>query len=358
MASVSLQGVSKHYGGAPAVRDLSFDIAEGEFVVILGASGCGKTTTLRMIAGFVAPSTGRIMIGDEDVTRVPPRRRNIGMVFQNYALFPNMSVARNIAFGLKQRRASAPAIARRVAELLDLVRLPGRGDDPVDALSGGQQQRVALARALAASPRLLLMDEPLSALDLKLREAMRDEIARIQRELRITTLFVTHDQHEAMSLSDRIILMGQGDVQQIGPPSELYARPETPFVAEFIGKNNLLRARVTGEADGVAQARLANGATVRVRTMRPLAAGGAIDILVRPEAMWLEADAPSGVNCFRGVVERHRFLGNVTHVFVRAPWGQVLLVELPGHAGAAQPGENVTVAWREDNAIAFPVQPA
>ena len=358
MASVALQAVSKHFGAAPAVRELSFEIAEGEFVVILGASGCGKTTTLRMIAGFVEPSAGRILIGGEDVTRVPPRLRNIGMVFQNYALFPNMSVAGNVAFGLRQRRTPARVVERRVAELLELVRLTGRGDDPIDALSGGQQQRVALARALATSPRLLLMDEPLSALDLKLREAMRDEIQRIQRELRITTLFVTHDQHEAMSLSDRIILMGQGDIQQIGPPSELYARPASRYVAEFIGKNNLLRARVIEQQDGVAQAQLPGGARVRLRTLRALAAGGEVEILVRPEALWLDADASADLNTIRGTVEHYRFLGNVTHFFVRAPWGQVLLIELPGHAPAAQPGENVTVAWREDNAIAFPVAPA
>ena len=358
MASVALQAVSKHFGKAPAVKELSFEIAEGELVVILGSSGCGKTTTLRMIAGFVEPSAGRILIGGEDVTRTPPRLRNIGMVFQNYALFPNMSVAGNVAFGLRQRRVEAKLVARRVAELLDLVRLPGRGDDPVDTLSGGQQQRVALARALATSPRVLLMDEPLSALDLKLREAMRDEIQRIQRELRITTLFVTHDQQEAMSLSDRIILMGQGDIQQIGPPSELYARPATQFVAEFIGKNTLLRARVVAQADGIAQARLPGGAMVRVRAMQAMAPGGEVDILVRPEALWVDADTPAGVNAIRCTVERCRFLGNVTHFFVRAAWDQVLLVESPGHAPAAQPGESVTIAWRAENAIAFPAGPA
>jgi putative spermidine/putrescine transport system ATP-binding protein len=358
MASVSLQGVSKHFGAAPAVREVSFDIAEGELVVILGASGCGKTTTLRMIAGFVEPSAGRILIGGEDVTRVPPRLRNIGMVFQNYALFPNMSVAGNIAFGLKQRRVEAKLAARRVAELLELVRLPGRGDDPVDTLSGGQQQRVALARALATSPRVLLMDEPLSALDLNLREAMRDEIQRIQRALRITTLLVTHDQQEAMSLSDRIILMGDGDIQQIGSPGELYARPASQFVAEFIGKSNLLRARVIGQQNGVARACLPDGAIVSARAARPMAAGAGVDILVRPEALRLESGVPAGVNAFRGVVERCRYLGNVTHVFVRAPWDQVVLIEVAGHAPPAQAGETVTVTWEEDNTVALPAGPA
>jgi spermidine/putrescine ABC transporter ATP-binding subunit len=358
MASVSLQAVSKHFGKAPAVRGLSCDIAEGEFVVILGASGCGKTTTLRMIAGFVEPSAGRILIGGEDVTHVQPRLRNIGMVFQNYALFPNMSVAGNIAFGLRQRRVEPKLVAKRVAELLELVRLPGRGDDPIDTLSGGQQQRVALARALATSPRVLLMDEPLSALDLKLREAMRDEIQRIQRELGITTVLVTHDQQEAMSLSDRIILMGQGDIQQIGPPGELYARPATQFVAEFIGKNNLLRGRVIGHANGVAKARLPDGAIVRTRATRPMTAGSDVHILVRPEALRLGSGAPTDANACRGVVERCRFLGNVTHVFVRTPWDQVLLVELAGHAPAARAGEGVTVAWHEDNAVMLPAGPA
>ena len=358
MASVTLQSVSKHFGKSPAVREVSFEIAEGELVVILGASGCGKTTTLRMIAGFVEPSAGRVLIGGEDVTRVPPRLRNIGMVFQNYALFPNMSVAGNIAFGLRQRRVEAKVAARRVTELLELVRLPGRGDDPIDTLSGGQQQRVALARALATSPRVLLMDEPLSALDLKLREAMRDEIQRIQRELRITTLLVTHDQQEAMSLADRIILMGPGDIQQIGPPGELYARPATKFVAEFIGKNNLLRGRLIEQANGVVQARLPDGAIVRARASRPMVTGSDVHIMVRPEASRLEPGAPADVNACRGVVERCRFLGNVTHVFVRAPWDQVLLVELAGHAPAVRAGEGVTVAWGEDHAVAFPAGPA
>jgi putative spermidine/putrescine transport system ATP-binding protein len=358
MASVSLRAVSKHYSGAPAVNAVSFDVAEGEFVVILGASGCGKTTTLRMIAGFVEPSAGHILIGGEDVTHVPPRLRNIGMVFQNYALFPNMTVAGNIAFGLRQRRAAPAVIAKRVAELLDLMQLRGRGDDSIDALSGGQQQRVALARALATSPRVLLMDEPLSALDLKLRETMRDEIQRIQRELRISTLFVTHDQQEAMSLADRVILMGHGDIQQIGPPAELYARPATPFVAEFIGKNNLLRGRVVAQADGIAQALLPSGAAVRVRASRPLTAGSDIEISVRPEALRIAADATADANAFPGVVERCRFLGNVMHCFVRAPWDQVLLIELPGHAPTAQPGDAVTVAWDPDQAVAFPARPA
>jgi putative spermidine/putrescine transport system ATP-binding protein len=358
MASVSLRAVSRHFAGVPAVKEISFDVAEGEFVVILGASGCGKTTTLRMVAGFVEPSAGHILIGGEDVTHVPPRLRNIGMVFQNYALFPNMTVAGNIAFGLRQRRAAPAAIAKRVGELLELMQLSGRGEDPIDALSGGQQQRVALARALATSPRVLLMDEPLSALDLKLRETMRDEIQRVQRELGITTLLVTHDQQEAMSLSDRIIVMGHGDIQQIGPPAELYARPATPFVAEFIGKHNLLRGRVVAQADGIAQARLPGGAVVRVRASRPLAAGSDIDISVRPEAMRITSDAMADANAFSCIVERCRFLGNVTHCFVRAPWDQLLLIEVSGHAPAAQPGHAITVAWHADHAVAFPVRPS
>jgi putative spermidine/putrescine transport system ATP-binding protein len=358
MASVSLRTVSKHYGGVPAVSDISFDIAEGEFIVILGSSGCGKTTTLRMIAGFIEPSAGSILIGGENVTHTPPRLRNIGMVFQNYALFPNMSVAGNIAFGLKQRRTPRDMIAKRVAELLELVHLSGRGGDPIDTLSGGQQQRVALARALAISPRVLLMDEPLSALDLKLREAMRDEIQRIQRELGITTVLVTHDQQEAMSLSDRIILMGQGDIQQIGPPGELYARPANSYVAEFIGKNNLLRGNVVEQSNGIACARLPSGEVVRVRTPRPIETGKDIEISVRPEAFQLNGDAAATGNSFPGVVERCRFLGNVVHYFVRAPWDQLLLIEASCDVPAAQPGVSVTVAWRPDNAIAFPARPS
>src|SRR4029077_16168386 len=331
--------VKRFAGGSVVALDgVSLTIRANEFFTLLGPSGCGKTTLLRIVAGFETQDAGSVFVHGQALDGLPPFRRPVNTVFQSYAVFPHMTVDQNIAFGLEMQRRPRQEIGRRVGEMLRLVKLEGMGRRKPAQLSGGQQQRVALARALATSPRVLLMDEPLSALDLKLREAMRDEIQRIQRELRITTLLVTHDQNEAMSLSDRIILMGQGDIQQIGPPGELYAHPATQFVAEFIGKNNLLRASVVAQADGVAQARLPGGATVLLRTMRALAAGSEVEILVRPEALWIDADAPADAHTLRGTVERCRFLGNVTHFFVRAPWGQVLLIEVPGHAPATQPG--------------------
>ena len=221
MATVALEGVSKYYGHRPAVDEVSLEIEEGEFVVLLGPSGCGKTTTLRMIAGLVEPTRGVIRIDGSDVTALPARKRNVGMVFQDYALFPHMTVGENIAFGLRERRFDRAALELRVEELLALIRLPGFERRFPDQLSGGQQKRVALARALAYSPSVLLMDEPLGALDLKLREAMQVELRRVQRRLQITTIFVTHDQEEAMSLADRIVVMRDGRVEQIGAPEDL-----------------------------------------------------------------------------------------------------------------------------------------
>ncbi|MBM3613631.1 MAG: ATP-binding cassette domain-containing protein, partial [Alphaproteobacteria bacterium] len=229
MARLTFEGVEKRFGDVVAVARLDLDVAEGSFLTLLGPSGCGKTTTLRMIAGFILPDRGRLLIDDEDVTRVPPQRRGIGMVFQDYALFPHLTVAANIGFGLVERGMAGDAIARRVADLLDLVRLPDIAGRYPSELSGGQQQRVALARAVAHTPRLLLMDEPLGALDLKLREAMQLELRRIQQELRITTVYVTHDQHEAMAMSDRIAVMNRGRIEQLDAPAAIYDSPKTKF---------------------------------------------------------------------------------------------------------------------------------
>ncbi len=354
MASVSLQRVSKSYGGIRAVDDVTLDIREGEFVVLLGPSGCGKTTILRVIAGFTRPSEGRVLIGGQDVTTLPPRLRNIGMVFQNYALFPNMTVAENIAFGLRERKVDKATISRRVAELLDLVRLPGMGNRHVDELSGGQQQRVALARALAFSPRVLLMDEPLGALDLKLRESMQIELHKIQRDLGITTVFVTHDQQEAMSLSDRIVIMNNGRIQQVGGPEELYATPGNRFVADFIGKTNVIRGHVADAGAWRCAVRVGDGLVVTIPGGAAYAVGDGLDISVRPEQLVLSASWPSsGFNAIPGTVERRRFLGNIVHYFVRVPWGQVLLVERPASAEHARVGEQVHVVWRPESAVAF-----
>jgi ABC-type Fe3+/spermidine/putrescine transport system ATPase subunit len=353
MSGVSLESVSKSYGGSFVVSDVDLDVAAGEFIVLLGPSGCGKTTTLRMIAGFVDPTRGRVRIGGDDVTLTPPRRRNIGMVFQNYALFPNMTVAGNVGFGLRQRRLPRAAIERRVEEMLVLVHLAEKRDDYVDQLSGGQQQRVALARALAASPRVLLMDEPLGALDLKMREALQVELMRIQRELKITTILVTHDQQEAMVLADRVVIMADGRIQQIGTPQELYRKPANAFVANFIGKNNLMTGRLVRAAAGL---RVDLGAGVSVElgaATPPAAADGAIAISIRPEHLEL-LPAAAASTAIAGTIEQAVFLGNVVHYFVRTPWNQILLAERSESEPDLTPGSRVGVRWDAQRAVMFP----
>jgi putative spermidine/putrescine transport system ATP-binding protein len=250
MSYLTLTDVQKRFGDFAAVQDFNLSASRGEFVSFLGPSGCGKTTTLRMIAGFEQPTAGTISIDGRDITRVPPNRRNVGMVFQSYALFPNMNVADNIGFGLKVRKRPADQIRKRVAELLEIVNLPDRGARYPYQLSGGQQQRVALARALAFEPQVLLLDEPLSALDAKIRVALRQEIRQIQRQLGITTVYVTHDQEEALSLSDRVVVMSEGRMEQVGTPFEIYNFPTTAFVASFVGTLNVLKATVVDPARG------------------------------------------------------------------------------------------------------------
>ncbi|MGF7159895.1 spermidine/putrescine ABC transporter ATP-binding subunit [Rhodoligotrophos appendicifer] len=353
MASVSLRGVSKRYGDIDAVRPLDFDVAESEFLVLLGPSGCGKTTTLRMIAGFAQPTTGEIRIGGSDVTALPPRLRNIGMVFQNYALFPNMDVAENVGFGLRERGLPRAEITARVDELLAMVQLSGRKNAFVGQLSGGQQQRVALARALAFYPKLLLMDEPLGALDLKMREAMQMELHRIQRSLGITTIMVTHDQQEAMSLADRIVVMAGGGIEQAGTPETLYSQPRTRFVASFIGKNNLIPGRITEIAEQDCIVRVAEFFDVRVRRVRNVQPGQMVDISVRPEHLQLMLPPSPGVNVVTGTVEARRFLGNVVYYSVRLPDASYLLVEDPMTGVSVGEGEHVGVGWKVEAGILF-----
>lgn len=352
MASVALRNISRVYGGHVAVSDASLEIAQGEFVVLLGPSGCGKTTMLRMIAGFTEPSSGRVFIGDEDVTHLPPRQRNIGMVFQNYALFPNMTVAENIAFGLRERGVGKNAIRARVGEMLDLVRLADKGNRGIGELSGGQQQRVALARAIAFSPGVLLMDEPLAALDLKLRESMQIELRRIQRELGITTVLVTHDQHEAMSLADRIVIMSDGRIQQTGSAVSLYAQPGNRFVADFIGKSNLLRGVVTAADHSQCTVALSCGTNASVPNSDHYQVGESLEISIRPEQLILPP--PLGYsNILVGEVEYVQFLGNLVHYGVAIDRGQTLLVESPASAAKAAVGERVALGWKPQLASVF-----
>jgi spermidine/putrescine ABC transporter ATP-binding subunit len=284
---------------------------------LLGPSGCGKTTTLHLIAGFLEPTAGQILIEGEEVTEVPAYRRGLGIVFQNYALFPHMSVAKNIAFGLRMRRRPRAEIQRRVREALALVRLSGYEDFRPRQLSGGQQQRVALARALVFQPKVLLLDEPLAALDKKLRDEMRTELVEIQQQVGITTVFVTHDQQEALALSDRIAVMARGRIEQVGEARTIYHRPATRFVADFIGASNILPVRVIGrEEQGVAVA--LDGAGRLLVRAGEAAAGTSLEILVRPERVEvLPAEPPGAANVLKGIVDRVTFLGESAEAWVR-----------------------------------------
>src|SRR5512138_1529966 len=248
MTHLALTDISKQFAGTAVVRDFNLDVKKGEFVSFLGPSGCGKTTTLRMIAGFETPTTGRVTLDDADITFKAPNQRNVGMVFQAYALFPNMTVAQNIGFGMQIHKEPKDAIKKRVGEMLSIIHLEQKGNSFPNQLSGGQQQRVALARALANRPQVLLLDEPLSALDAKIRVSLRSEIRAIQRRLGITAIFVTHDQEEALSISDRIVVMNEGRIEQVGTPFEIYNFPQTPFVASFVGTLNRVPAEVVDPA--------------------------------------------------------------------------------------------------------------
>ncbi|UFJ39382.1 ABC transporter ATP-binding protein [Brevibacillus humidisoli] len=313
MSGVTLEHVSKQFGSVRGVDDVDVEIKQGEFFTFLGPSGCGKTTTLRMIAGFYFPSAGRILFGDRDVTALPPNKRNTGMVFQNYALFPHMTVFENIAFGLQVRKLSRDEIKKKVERALALVHMEGYGSRRIDQLSGGQQQRVALARALVIEPQILLLDEPLSNLDAKLREETRFEIKRLQLELGITTIYVTHDQAEAMSMSDRIMVMNSGVVQQIGTPDEIYNRPLNRFVASFIGETNLWEGTITAIADGEAQIEVAPGLVLigKVDNTSPanqLAVGNKMTVSIRPEYI-REAKADDHANVVKGEILVSEFTG-------------------------------------------------
>ena len=317
---VELAGCSRDYGGVRAVAGLDLVVYEGELLSLLGPSGCGKTTTLNLIAGFVLPTAGRVRIDGQDVTDRPAHLRGLGMVFQAYALFPHLSVFENVAFGLRERRTARAEIERRVRAALALVRLDARAEHRPAQLSGGMQQRVALARALVYEPRVLLLDEPLAALDKKLREEMRSELREIQRAVGITTIFVTHDQAEALGLSDRIAVMHAGRIEQLGSPREIYERPATRFVADFIGASTVLR----GHAAAVDRVTLAGGETLRVLGLSGLRAGDAIDLAIRPERIRL-AGGP-GENVMDGRVTGVVYQGVQTELTVEIGAGQRLLV--------------------------------
>jgi putative spermidine/putrescine transport system ATP-binding protein len=355
MAFLELTNVQKRFGDVAAVEDFNLAAERGEFVSFLGPSGCGKTTTLRMIAGFEQPTSGSIVVDGKEITRRPPNRRNVGMVFQSYALFPNMTVANNIGFGLKVRKRPGAAIRKRVDELLELIGLPGRGDRYPWQLSGGQQQRVALARALAIEPQVLLLDEPLSALDAKIRVALRKEIRSIQRQLGITTVYVTHDQEEALSLSDRVVVMSEGRIEQIGTPAEIYNFPATPFVASFVGTLNLLPAQVLDAGTG----RLSLYGQ-EIRSAQPLTGGrmnGAVSVALRPESM--ELGEAGGANRLRGPLEDVSFLGSIVRMRVGLGDGASFSLDTFNDPNLTLPaiGEVVTVSFPREATLVLEGKP-
>lgn len=318
MAFLEIDHLNKQFGALTAVADFNLHVAKGEFISLLGSSGCGKTTALRMIAGFERPSNGTISLDGQNITYNPPNQRHIGMVFQSYALFPNMTVADNVTFGLKIRGQTADQRQKRVEELLNLIKLPDKGKSYPYQLSGGQQQRVALARALAIEPRVLLLDEPLSALDAKIRVELRSEIRRIQQQFNITTIYVTHDQEEALSLSDRIVVMNKGIIEQIGTPFEIYNYPTSAFTASFVGQLNVLPATV---ADGANGRLLLHDQSIYLS--EPVAATGtAVNLALRPEELSLHGN--DNDNQLTGTLTEASFLGAI--VRLRLKIGDTLIL--------------------------------
>jgi len=357
LPAVELVGIVKRFADHLAVDDVSLTIAPAEFFSLHGASGCGKTTTLRIVAGFETPSAGSVRLDGEDITARPAHLRPVGMVFQHYALFPHLSVFENIAFALRLRRTPAPEVTRRVGEALEMVRLPGLERRMPAQLSGGQQQRVALARALVFRPAVVLLDEPLGALDLKLRKAMQLELKALQRDVGLTFVYVTHDQEEALTMSDRIAVMDRGKVVQVADPRTIYERPASRFVADFIGVSNFLAGRVR-ETAAHAVVELASGGVVRTARFEALTVGQAVTVAVRPERMRLaRADEalPPGTgeqewNGLTGVLRDVVYTGSDTQCFVDLGGVAVVMVRVPNDAAAqgrlvAAPGEHVTVRW-------------
>jgi spermidine/putrescine transport system ATP-binding protein len=356
---VRLERVTKTFGDAVAVDDLSLDIAEGEFFSLLGPSGCGKTTTLRMIGGFEDPSRGTVYLGGRDVTDLPPYKRDVNTVFQSYALFPHLDVFENVAFGLRRKKVPKSEVKTKVDDALRLVEMTGFESRKPGQMSGGQQQRVALARALVNHPKVLLLDEPLGALDLKLRKQMQLELKKIQQEVGITFIYVTHDQEEAMTMSDRLAVMRLGQTEQIGPPEEVYESPQTQFVAAFLGASNLLEGDLKERSNGTATVRLAGGDVVHLPNDRaPFQMGESVLVGVRPEKITIEPDGgtavDSGWNAVSGLLRMSTYVG-VSHQYkVEGPGGHELTVWVQnlGVQPAPAPGERVRLSWRWEHTFA------
>ena len=348
MAKVIIDRLKKQFGSSVAVSDFSLSIEDGELVAFLGPSGCGKTTTLRMIAGFIMPTEGSIFIGDDDVTSLPVHKRNTGMVFQRYALFPHMTVGQNVSFGLEMHKVEPVERDKRIREALDMVRMSEYKDRYPRQLSGGQQQRVAIARALAIQPKVFLLDEPLSNLDAKLRVEVREEIRALQRNLGLTTVFVTHDQEEALAISDRMAIMHDGKVQQVGSPNTLYEQPSNLFVADFLGKMNFFLGKPV--ADTVFRANDGTELTVRGLSDSTCRVG------VRPERVVLLSEAQTH-NSLPCTVEAAVYLGPVIEIKVRLVTSEVLAVQMPNTISAAshpiKPGERAFACFNPEDCVVF-----
>jgi spermidine/putrescine transport system ATP-binding protein len=355
--SVRLEGVTKRFGDFTAVRTMDLDIPRGEFFTMLGPSGCGKTTTLRMIAGFEEPTEGTVLLDGEDVTGLPAFKRPTNTVFQSYALFPHLSVERNVAFGLERTKVPKDEVRQRVAEELDRVGLAAEAKRKPRQLSGGQQQRVALARALVNRPAVLLLDEPLGALDLKLRKQLQVELKRIQQEVGITFVYVTHDQEEALTMSDRIAVMNRGVIEQLGEPEEIYERPHTTFVAGFIGVSNLMPGEVVSANGGAPSVRLDAGPTVNTSDSEEAQPGERVHAVVRPEKLGLEpGEAPASGDrmSVEGQVESSLYMGTATQMVVRLGDGTGMTVLIPNadideRRNLPAPGEAARLTWTQEN---------
>ncbi len=347
--TVELRNVSIHYGKFHAVRDFSIAVDKGSFVTLLGPSGCGKTTILRSIAGLVNISDGQITIGGNRVDDVPINRRNIGLVFQNYALFPHKSVFDNVAFGLKYRNVPRPEIERRVKQALEMVRLPGSEKKLPSQLSGGQQQRIALARAIVFEPTVLLLDEPLSALDANMREEMRVEIKKIQKQTGITAIFVTHDQEEALSMSDKIVVMNAGVAEQIGTPAEVYDTPATAFVADFLGKANVLQGVVEAMENGLVTVMLDAGQSVRAPSSKPIQPGSRASVVVRPQK--LEVGVGKGANRLAGRVLSTSYLGGSAVYEIDIGNGTTVRANTLLHGAILREGEQVELGFAPEGCV-------
>jgi ABC-type Fe3+/spermidine/putrescine transport system ATPase subunit len=346
--AVELRRITKRFGGHLALNDCSLTIKPGEFVTLLGASGCGKTTTIRIIAGYLTQSAGEVLIDGREVTRLPPQKRGVGMVFQDYALFPHLTVRENIGFGLKVRRWPRTRTNARIDELLEMTGLTSAGAKKPRELSGGMQQRVAVARALAFQPRLMLMDEPLAALDVKLREAMQLELIRLQREVGVTTLYVTHDQQEAMRMSDRIVVMNEGAVQQIGTPRDIYATPTSRFVADFVGASNLLQGNVESASRSGMAVRV--GRALVHSEGRRAKLGTSVTLMLRPEVVQVNAVADDA-NRFSGVIQDVAFMGSWVRLTVAVPELDEEVVAQVAPERHWQAGDDVQVSWRPEASV-------